>query len=149
MIPALRLPPEDWYIRNMYRFYFLTGLLHFYSSSLILLDLIGLYQFDYDNFYEVSYISFIMIVVYMAIPLLFFLPFVIKLMRYARKNLWLSLPFSLWIFMFLFISLSEYQQIFRVFAFLFFISYSFVAIASGLHGIKLIKRYDDLKLNRD
>lgn len=149
MLPVMRLPTEDLYITNMYKFYFTTGLIHVIISILMLLDLLGISEFSYSNFNEVSYIFMVYSIIFFFIPFLFMVPFLSKLIRYRRKNKWLSLPLVPWVLQVLFALLADYSSIFLVLAYFCFISYGIVGFAAGLHGLKLIKLHDELTLNRD
>lgn len=148
MLPEVRLPTEDEYIIYLYRFYFTTGLGHTIISIFIFLDLLGLSEFDYNNFYETSYVTLVFSIVYGFIPFLFFLPFLVKLARYSRKNKWLSLPIVVWVSQFLFANLSPYSQFFIGLAVLCFVSYGLTGMAAGIHGIKKIRAYEKLTLKR-
>lgn len=142
------LSSEDKYIVFMYKFYFTTGLIQSIFSFFVLLDLIGISDFDYSNFYEVSYIFFIFSLIYFFFPFLFLVPFLSKLIRYGRKNKWLSLPLAVFVSQFLLIGLTDYSKVFLVPAFLCFAIYGIVGIIAGFYGMKQIKLHDKLTLNR-
>lgn len=142
------LPNEDWYIRNLYRFYFVTGLLHLIISILILLDLSGIEKVDYTTLYEMAMMSFVSSVLYFSIPILFFLPFIIKLIRYGRKNFWLGFPLWVWIFQFSLLIFSH-NRFLAALAFLFFFFYGILGFLAGIHGIGQIRKYENLELNKE
>lgn len=146
MLPETQLSSEDRNITFMYKFYFITGLIHSIISFFILLDLIGISDFNYSNFYEVSYIFFIFLLIYLFFPFLFLVPFLSKLIKYYRKNKWLSLPLAVFVSQFLFIGLTDYSPIFKVPAFICFIGYGIVGVAAGIHGIRQIKLHENLSL---
>lgn len=148
MLPEVRLPTEDEYIIYLYRFYFTTGLGHAIISIFMFLDLLGLSEFDYANFYETSYVTLLFSMVYGFIPFLFFLPFLVKLVRYSRKNKWLSFPILVWLSQFLFASLSPYSEFFTALALMCFVVYGFTGMAAGIHGIKQMRVYQNLTLRR-
>ena len=143
----MKLPSEDWYIRNLYRFYFMTGLLYLIITVLILLDLAGVHELEYDTLYGMAVFSFVYFVIYLGIPVLFFLPFIIKLIRFGRKNFWLGLPLWIWIFQFLLLILS-YSKIFAAISFLFFSLYGLLGLSAGLYGIRQIRKYESLELKK-
>ena len=149
MLPDLQLPSEDHYIINMYKFYFTTGLIHVIISVLMFLDLIGLSEFSYSNFEELAYIFLIYFIIFFFIPFLFLVPFLFKLIRYGRQNIWLSLPLVPWFSQFLFALLTDYSPIFLVLAYGCFILYGIIGLSAGLHGLRLMRLYDNFTLNRD
>lgn len=149
MVPDLHLISEDRYIINMYKFYFTTGLIHLLISVLMLLDLIGILEFSYSNFNEVSYIFMMYSIFYFFIPFLFLMPFLSKLIRYRRKNLWLSVPLLPWVSQFVFAGFIDYSQIFLGLAYVCFITYGIVGFAAGIHGLKLMKKHENLTLTRE
>ena len=133
----------------MYRFYFTTGLIQLFISILMLLDLLGLKEFDYSNFYEVSYIFLMYFIFLFFIPFLFLLPFLSRLIRYGRQNKWLSLPLVLWLSQLLFFFLMDYSFIFMATAYFCFILYGVMGFTAGIHGLRLMRLQDNLTLNRD
>jgi hypothetical protein len=149
MLPVMLLPTEDRYITSMYKFYFTTGLIHVIISVLMLLDLLGISEFSYSNFNELSYIFLVYSMIFFIIPFLFLVPFLFKLIRYSRKNKWLSFPLVPWLLQVVFALLADYSSIFLLLAYFCFITYGILGFAAGLHGLRLVKLHENLTLNRD
>lgn len=149
MVVKNRSRREDWYIRNLYRFYFMTGLLHVLISLLVFLDHMGLMILDYTTLYEMTVLSFVYSLFYLSIPVLIFFSFILKLLRYTRKNFWLVLPLGVWILQFLLLYLSTTSKLVGISAFLSFFLYGCVGFGVGVKGINQIRKHENLELNRD
>lgn len=143
------VPTEEEYIISMYQFYFMSGLALMVMSSLQVLELLGLSEINYSYLYET--ISGFLLAFSFPLLLFFltFLPFLLELIRYWRKNLWLSLPLIAIFSQLIFLGLSVVVKLFIVPAVLCFIVYNIIATAAGIYGFWEVRSLDNPTLNRE